>query len=148
MWQNKREAKVESFGDNVFMFKFGTKIEKEGINKSAWAFIVFTEPKGIGDMSKQSFTNVSFWVQLQNVPIMCMDRETILELGEAINITKPLMKILEIRQEDINEEEDIRVLIRYERLPDFCYCYGCIGHQYRKCTRYEKQLKEDIQYGP
>ncbi|KAK9190464.1 hypothetical protein WN943_019069 [Citrus x changshan-huyou] len=153
-WQNKREVKVESVGDNV-------------------ALIVFTELKGIEDLAKQSFTHVSFWVQLQNVPIMCMDRRTISELGEAIgkveevetdangdcmreviririsiDITKPLMKILEFRQEDMTEEEDIPVLIRYERLPDFCYCCGCLGHQYRECTRYEKQPKEDLAYGP
>lgn len=32
------------------------------------------------------------------------------------------MKILEIKQEDISEEEDVPILTRYERLPDFC-CY-------------------------
>lgn len=177
-WQNKREVKVESLGDNVFLFKFGTEIDKKkALTGGPWHFagalIVFTEPKGIGDLAKQSFTHVSFWVQLQNVPIMCMDRETISELGEAIgkveevetdangdcmgeviririsiDITNPLMKILEIRQEDMTEEEDISVLIRYERLPDFCYCCGCLGHQYRECSRYEKQLKEELAYGP
>ncbi|KAL9431631.1 hypothetical protein AB3S75_026765 [Citrus x aurantiifolia] len=88
-WQNKREVKVESLGDNVFMFKFGAEIDKKkAITGGPWHFamalIVFTEPKGIGDLAKQSFTHVSFWVQRQNVPIICMDRETISELGEAI----------------------------------------------------------------
>lgn len=30
-WQNKREVKVESVGDNVFMFKFETEINKKKV---------------------------------------------------------------------------------------------------------------------
>lgn len=48
------------------------------------ALIVFTEPIGIGDISKQSFTRTSFWVQLQNVPTMCMDKKILTEIGRAI----------------------------------------------------------------
>lgn len=46
------------------------------------------------------------------------------------------------------EEEGTPVLIRYERLPDFCYCCGCIGHQYRECAMYNNQLKEELAYDP
>lgn len=36
------------------------------------------------EISKQSSTHTSFWVQLQNVPIMCMDNEILMETGGAI----------------------------------------------------------------
>ena len=71
------------------MFKFGAEVDKKRVLiNGPWHFnnahIVFTEPVGIGDISKQSFTHTSFWVQLQNVPIMCMDKEILTEIGGAI----------------------------------------------------------------
>lgn len=88
-WQNIRAVKVENLGDNIFMFKFGTEIDKSHVLIGGpWHFnnalIVFKEPRGIGDRSKQSFTHTSYWVQLQNVPIMSMDKEILMEIGEAI----------------------------------------------------------------
>lgn len=76
-------------GENTFMFRFATKAdERRAIASGPWHFngalIIFTEPSGIGEVSKLSFTYASFWVQLKNVPIMCMDKETISELGATI----------------------------------------------------------------
>ena len=133
-WQNIREVKVENMGENVFMFKFGAEVDKKRVLiNGPWHFnnalIVFTEPVGIGDISKQSFTHTSFWVQLQNAPIMCMDKEILTEIGGAIrkveevetdangnvmgqiirlrvsvDITKPLKKVIMV--EPLEEQED------------------------------------------
>lgn len=59
----KKKVKVESLGDNVFMFKFGAEVDKKRALKGgpwhfARALIVFTEPKGIRNILKQSFTHV------------------------------------------------------------------------------------------
>lgn len=64
-WQNIREVKVENLEENVFMFKFGAEVDKKRVLiNGPWHFnnalIVFTEPVGIGDISKQSFTHTSF----------------------------------------------------------------------------------------
>lgn len=72
----------------------------------------------------------------------------VIRVRVSIDVTKPLMKILEIKKEDMYEEKGTPVLIRYERLPDFCYCCGCIGHQYRECAMYKNQPKEELAYGP
>lgn len=120
------------------MFKFGAEVDKKRVLiNGPWHFnnapIVFTEPVGIGDISKQSFTHTSFWVQLQNAPIMCMDKEILTEIGGAIgkveevetdangdvmghiirlrvlvDITKPLTKVIMVEtlegQEDTQRE--------------------------------------------
>lgn len=31
---------------------------------------------------------------------------------------------------------DIPMPMVYERLPNFCFCYKIIGHQYKECAKY------------
>lgn len=63
----------------------------------------------------------------------------------SVNITKPLKKIIVLKQEG---EEDIPMPVVYERLPDFRYSCGCIGHQFRGCKEYRDQKKEELPFGP
>lgn len=35
----------------------------------------------------------------------------------------------------------------YKKLPDYCFCCGYIRHQYRGCTKYKGQPKENLAYG-
>ncbi|KAL9416875.1 hypothetical protein AB3S75_039958 [Citrus x aurantiifolia] len=173
VWKTFREVKIESLGEKFFMFRFGTEDKKRVFSGGPWHFdnalIVFSEPKGVGDVKKQAFTHTSFWVQLHNVPLMCMDKYAIQKLGSligkveevdndeggecigpifrtriSVNVTKPLKKILFLQQED-GAKTPIR--IQYERLPDFCFCCGLVGHQYRECLKYKGQPKEKLAYG-
>ena len=186
VWRIGREVKIEGLGDNIFMFRFGSNEDKRTILAGGpWHFdralIVLIEPSGIGDIKKLNFNHVSSWVQLYDVPIMCMEKETAAELSGAIerveevetdaagecigkflrmsfsvDITKPLKKIVVLEQmekwEEKNEEEnkkkEIPMLVQYKRLPDFCFCCGRIGHQYRECSHYKSQSKDQLAYGP
>ena len=59
---------IESLGANIFMFKFADKADKRRVMaRGPWHFdradralIVLTEPKGIGEITKQSFTHTKF----------------------------------------------------------------------------------------
>ena len=64
------------------MFKFASEDEKQRVMAGGlWHFdrvlIVLKEPSGIGDITKQIFSQVSFWVQILNVPLICKAISTI-----------------------------------------------------------------------
>ncbi|XP_024041282.1 uncharacterized protein LOC112098886 [Citrus clementina] len=176
VWKTSREVKIESLGDNVFMFKFGSEADKRSIIAGGpWHFdralMVLTEPVGIGAVKKQDFRHLSFWVQIHDVPIMCMTKEMATVLGEvvgkveevetdaageyigqflrmriSVDVTKLLKKIM-LEQEG-EDDEDILIRVMYERLLDFCFCCGRIRHQYRECVHYKSQSKDEMAYGP
>ncbi|KAH9754526.1 hypothetical protein KPL71_015466 [Citrus sinensis] len=174
VWRSIKEFKVESAGNNVFIFKFNSEEEKRrvfigGPWHFAGALIVMIEPKGIGNVNEQTFTHASFWVQIHNVPIMCMQKCAVQKLGEkigevkeietdedgecigifarlriSVDIMQPLKKILFI---EVEGKKKIPMAMVYERLPDFCFCCGILGHQFRECLKYQGQPKENLPYG-
>ncbi|KAH9670323.1 CCHC-type domain-containing protein [Citrus sinensis] len=149
VWRTVRGVRVESLGENVFMFKFALEVDKRRVLAGGpWHFnkalIVLTEPEGIGNITKQAFTHVFFWVQILNIPIMAMNTEAISRLGDIIgsveevetnedgecigeiarvrirvDVAKPLKKIIFLESEG---EEKVPMPVTYERLPDFCFC--------------------------
>ena len=173
-WRPVGVVKVESLRNKIFMFKFSLEEDKRRVlARGSWHFdralIVLQEPSGIGNLTEQHFSHVSFWVQLHNKPLMCMDTSTIQEIGAkigkvedvatdaigdcfgeyvrvriSINITKRLKKILKIQQEDGGE---ISARVIYEKLSEYCFCCGFIRHQYRECAMYKGQPNEEMAYG-
>lgn len=94
-WRTVKEVKIESMGDNIFLFKFATEEEKKRVLMGGpWHFdralLVLSELTGISDIKSQSFTHASFWVQIHNIPIMCMDKEAIQKLGEKMGQVKEI----------------------------------------------------------
>lgn len=102
------------------------------------------------------FSELPLWVQLHNLPIAFMQSAILRNLGEKIgkvievefgdqgqcsgrfaririlkNIDDPLLKALCVRLENSNEESCIIFL--YEKLPNFCYACGRLGHIFRDC---------------
>lgn len=152
-----RKVKIENLGDKIFMFKFALEVDKRRVLVGCpWHFdralIVLIEPKGIGNITTHAFTHTSFWVHLRNLPIMCMNADAVKEPGAVVgkveevesddngecigkyararilvDIAKPLKKIIFLEQD---EENKIPIPVLYERLLDFCYCCGKLGHQF------------------
>ncbi|KAL5792215.1 hypothetical protein ACOSP7_000809 [Xanthoceras sorbifolium] len=102
------------------------------------------------------FRMVDFWIQLHNIPLFCMTKEAGLQLGSKvgkvkdidtgasgdcmgkflrirvnIDISKPLKRGIRVSLDD--SEETIMLLIRYERLPEYCFGCGMVGHHVRDC---------------
>ncbi|TXG61024.1 hypothetical protein EZV62_012387 [Acer yangbiense] len=110
---------------------------------------------GTGDISLLGFNRVKLWIQIHDIPIMCMNRKTTRWLAEQIgevieipskakecwgkfmrvkvqiDISKPLKRWLRLKLDKSNNI--VRVGLKYERLPEFCYVYGRIGHGIKEC---------------
>ncbi|KAH9649686.1 hypothetical protein KPL70_026078 [Citrus sinensis] len=154
VWRSVKEVKVESMGENIFIFKFASEGEKKRIlHGGPWHFnnwlMVLIEPTGVGDIKQQTFTHTSFWVQIHNAPIMWQKigkvekvetDETRECLGSfsrvriSIDITQPLKKMLLLKLED---ERRISLRVAYEKLLNF----------YKECLDYGRQPKEELAYG-
>ncbi|KAH9724503.1 putative reverse transcriptase/RNA-dependent DNA polymerase [Citrus sinensis] len=61
----------------------------------------------------------------------------------SIDITQPLKKIIYIEHA---RGEEISIPVVYERLPEFYFCCGRIGHPYKECDKYEGQPKDELAY--
>ncbi|TXG57559.1 hypothetical protein EZV62_015388 [Acer yangbiense] len=74
-------------GENTFMFYFVNREERNQFwNRGPWHFgknlIVLEKPVGSGDVSKLKFNKSEFWIQIHDIPIMCMNRRTARWLAE------------------------------------------------------------------
>ncbi|PPS12936.1 hypothetical protein GOBAR_AA07704 [Gossypium barbadense] len=118
-------------------------------------------PFGMGnDFDSYEFWLSPFWLRIYNIPIELMDRQLALDVGNTIgelvvidwkdryggwiefmrikvkiDMLKPLRRV--VRMVDKAGEEKIG-LIKYERLPDFCYACGVIDHTKKTCKNNEE----------
>ncbi|KAK2655326.1 hypothetical protein Ddye_008378 [Dipteronia dyeriana] len=81
LWSSIGKVEIELVGDNIFMFYFRKLEDQNRIwQRGPWHFdnslIILEKPDGLGDISKLKFNQVGLWVQIHNIPIMCMNRRT------------------------------------------------------------------------
>ncbi|KAH1107836.1 hypothetical protein J1N35_011604 [Gossypium stocksii] len=124
------------------------------------------------DINTYEFWKAPFWLRVYNFPLELMDRQMVVEVRNAIgelvvidwkdqnggwtefmrlkikiDVSKPLRRIVKVVS--LEGTETIG-LIRYERLPDFCYRCGIIGHTMKKCQNKregEEVIESNFQYG-
>ncbi|KAH7544060.1 hypothetical protein JRO89_XS15G0098100 [Xanthoceras sorbifolium] len=120
------------------------------------ALLVLEEPSGLGDFNKMQFDKADFWIQLHNIPLFCMTKEAGLQLGSKvgkvkdidtgpsgdcmgkflrirvnIDVSRPLKRGIRVSLDE--SEESVMLLIRYERLPEYFFGCGMVGHHVRDC---------------
>ncbi|KAK2637676.1 hypothetical protein Ddye_025471 [Dipteronia dyeriana] len=89
IWNQFGRVEVESIGENLFLFYFNSKEERNRVFQiGLWHFgnnlIVLEKPVGPGNISKLDFNKVDFWIQIHDIPILCMNRRTTRWLAEQI----------------------------------------------------------------
>ncbi|TXG61253.1 hypothetical protein EZV62_012616 [Acer yangbiense] len=94
-WQTKKDMEIELISRNTFAFHFSCQEDKIKMLKGGpWSFddalMVLVEPGGKGDLKSMLFNKANFWVLIQNIPLMCMTKETGKFLGGIIGIVKEI----------------------------------------------------------
>ncbi|KAL5815344.1 hypothetical protein ACOSQ4_025985 [Xanthoceras sorbifolium] len=161
IWRTTQTFIMENVKENVFVFQFQNQADKRRVlTGGPWSFdkclIVLEEPRGDGKFLEMEFNNVQFWVQLHNVPLVCMTKEIGWALGNkigrvtdidvgatgdclgrflrvrvVIDVSKPLSRYLRVCL--LEGDPDTVLLLRYERLTEYCFHCGVVGHVVREC---------------
>ncbi|KAK3183281.1 hypothetical protein Dsin_030567 [Dipteronia sinensis] len=159
------DVNIESVSWNTFTFHFSDMLDLiRVIAGGPWSFdnalIAMERPAGKGTIDSLSFSLADFWIQIHQIPLLCMTREIGCFLGGLIgqvldvdggasgecvgkfmrvrvriDIKKPLKRCLRV---DImgDGSETVMVLI-YERLSNHCFKCGWINHTTAECTEKE-----------
>ncbi|TXG48913.1 hypothetical protein EZV62_024788 [Acer yangbiense] len=178
IWQTREGVEIDPIDGNIFTFQFGNTEDKQRIvSGGPWSFndalIVMEEPRGLGDVHNMKFNKSKFWVQIHNAPLICMSEEigrflrsmigdvvdfdggdpgsdvtNFLRVRVLLEIDKPLRRCLRI--DVLGDGVESVMLIKYERLLDFCFRCGLLGHTTKDCPDKPKSLettKEDLLFG-
>lgn len=143
------------------MVKFYAKRDKEMVlHLGPWCFdnslLALENLKVNVKLSQLNFDKVAFWIKLLDIPLGFQNKFMAKRVGDAIgkfievgsnqdnfcwgeslrikiliDITKPLRRGIWIKLGE--SQEKFWIHIRYERLPDFCYGCGKIGHTVKEC---------------
>ncbi|CAA0822586.1 Unknown protein, partial [Striga hermonthica] len=177
IWRLSLPMEVKELGHNFFQFLFQNKEDKERVAKGTnWNFdnqyLILTEWFYGLSINHPIFQEVSFWVQVYNIPLNWLSTAVGLKLGSvfkklknvvvvgagshgghilrllvSINISEPIPRCATIRLGDWLST----VSFKYEKLVSMCHYCGVIGHLERNCDKRQqdiisKYLKEG-QYG-
>ncbi|CAA0824775.1 Unknown protein [Striga hermonthica] len=168
MWQIKSSVTVKEIKQNFFQFVFAETEDKIKVSKGLnWTFenqlLLLKEwSEGIS-ADHPCFHEVEMWVQGWNIPIHWISYEVGLKLGSAfkkvldvnvpqggplagkcirmlviIDTNKPLLRCTNLQL----EQKKIQVLFKYERLVNFCFYCGCLGHTDNNCDERSTDIAE------
>ncbi|TXG54198.1 hypothetical protein EZV62_019454 [Acer yangbiense] len=121
IWKVKEGVEIEALEGNVFAFHFKILEDRKFIQSGGpWTFdraiTAFEEPSGTGDIAHMKFKTVEFWVQIHNLPLLCMTEDTGTFLGSMIE---------EVKEVDLLTAKNIGgvALFKFSRL----------GHPFKDC---------------
>jgi hypothetical protein len=89
LWRTERGFSVRDMGDNILLFEFEDEADMERVLFSEpWSYdkylIAFRKVVEDVEIEKVVFDQVTFWVQIHNLPILSLKKEVVEALGRGI----------------------------------------------------------------
>ncbi|KAM6560550.1 hypothetical protein CsatA_029789 [Cannabis sativa] len=179
-WLGRFEVIISDYDSESYMVTFGCEGDlKRVLSKEPWHFhnqhLILCPPSVLLSDSLSSYTTTPFWVQVYRLPFLSKSEALAKIIGNLIG------EFLEVHNDSLNEgwgpflrirvgldvskpllrgqmvslpwmRDELWIDYRYERLPDFCYECGIIGHVFDNCKMYMEKIDEGIEpgleYGP
>lgn len=168
-WRLKNSVDIQDLSKNLYMFKFSSKRDAEFILQTGpWSFdrnlLILDKISGTEQPSELDLHIVPFWVRIYDLPLNmrsdqmgkkigdtigkfveadqreCNRSGRFLRIKVALDLHKPIKRGTILKYQGRN----LWIFFKYERLPNFCFGCGRIGHQFKECE--EVVGKEDGSY--
>ena len=160
IWKPNKGVLISDVEEDLFLVEFGDKRDKQKVlDMSPWSYeknlVLLQDFDGDAVPKDINLIWSPFWVQIFNLPLKSRTRETGwrigCNLGEVmdvdvpengvqwgrclrvrikINVTKKLVRGKKIK---FGDNDHRWVFFKYERLPNFCYICGKLGHGEKEC---------------
>jgi hypothetical protein len=167
LWRIVGTVVFQEVQENIWVFEFSDRDDKERIMAGRpWSFdrqiIILNELDGNAPPSQMQFTHSPFWVQVYDLPLICMNKSVGTKIGESlgslvdmdvacdgmgwghclrIRVVLDLRNPLERGRAIHLNGKSHWVIFKYEKLPMFCFNYGRLLHGDQGCTerKFSKQ---------
>ncbi|KAF7114636.1 hypothetical protein RHSIM_RhsimUnG0081100 [Rhododendron simsii] len=177
-WKTRAPFNAVCWNNNIFLFQFEDIEDKATILLDGpWSVmnsLLILKPLVEGlVVSSMDFSKCPIWVQIHGLPVEKMNRSNAITIGRRfgkllavegsagglllyrsflrvrveIDVNKALPKGFWLRRKK-ESDEDLWISYRYEKLPDFCYACGRVGHDNRGCKFVPRNEGMNSGYGP
>ncbi|KAL2929579.1 DNA topoisomerase 1 [Bienertia sinuspersici] len=134
VWRLKHDVAIRMVENNLFIFQFSSTNDKAKVIQGApWFFdnqlLLIKDINGDDQLSDIEFKSTPCWVRIYDMPFALRNDATAKEVGECMG-AKPLRRGFKIA---VRTNTTKWVDVKYERLGDFCYFCGRLGHTDKDC---------------
>ncbi|KAH7848241.1 hypothetical protein Vadar_007118 [Vaccinium darrowii] len=177
-WRTRAPFHIDDWSNNIFLFRFENEEDRISIlQEGPWSVmsnLLVLLPLSDGMViSELDFNVCPFWVQIHGLPVEKMSRANAVIIGSRMgkllavesasdglclergflrvkvemDVSQPLPKGFWLRGRT-DSSRDRWITFKYEKLPDYCYACGRLGHDNRGCRFVTKEEGERSGYGP
>jgi hypothetical protein len=169
LWRTVGTVIFNEVQENVWIFEFEDVGDKERVLEGRpWSFdrqiLVLYDFDGSIPPAQMKFTHSPFWIQVHDMPLICMNKAVGTKIGESLGVLEDVDVAgdgsgwgrclrLRVTLDLFNPLERGRALslggknywvtFKYERLPSFCFNCGRILHGVKGCPVKGSQRRHD-----